>query len=51
MAPPEEVHVFGEERWEKKAESEADGACIIAQRAQGQVAGTQTPPGLPGAGD
>lgn len=51
--PPGEAHVeyvFGEGRWEKEAECEADGACIIVQRAQGQVAGTQIPPGLPAAG-
>lgn len=38
--PPAEVHVesvFGEVRWENKAESEADGAWVIMQRARDMV--------------
>lgn len=43
--------MFGDERWEDRAESETAGAWNVIQREEGHVAGTQILPGLPGAGD
>lgn len=43
--------MFGDGRWEDQAESETAGAWGVMQRKEEYEAGTQIPPGLPGAGD